>query len=83
MSRQILIALGLFCAVAACTQFPELDAAVSEEAKNAPPPDFRPSDELLAAAARPEAEPDVETDEELAARAAALQARAARLRQQP
>ncbi len=65
-----------FCALAAgCASFPDLDAAISEEAKQAPAPvlvDDRP----IIRAAGP-GRRDISTPEELQARASALQSRGA------
>lgn len=61
-----------------CTQFPELEAATSAEARAAPYPRLVPLEGLLAGAQVTGLEP--ETGTRLAARAAALRGRAARLR---
>ena len=65
------IALALF--LTACTPFPELAGTITDAARQAPYPVLTPIPELTAAEA---SETDV-----LQARIAALQARAARLRQ--
>ncbi len=75
----VLVALPL---LAACAQFPDLDAAVSEEAKTAPPPELVPVERILGPATAVPPSTGDETEEELRARAAALRARANRLRQQ-
>ena len=82
MARNALLLAILIPALMACAQFPELDTVVSEEAKNAPPPQLKPVDQVLADAQSVPAQKGDSTEEELRARAAALQARANRLRQQ-
>ncbi len=73
MSRAAL----LFClALAGCTQFPELDAVVSPSAKSAPYPRLQPLDDILAQANASTTDP-VAVSANLAARVAALRARAA------
>ncbi|KJZ19772.1 hypothetical protein [Loktanella sp. S4079] len=62
----------LFVALAACAEFPALDGTIGEAAQEAPYPRLRQLPEFDA--------PMRNTDEELAARVAALQARAERLR---
>ncbi len=57
-----------------CTQFPELDGAVTEEAKAASAPEIVDNSVVLGPAA--EAILDVETQAEMEARAVALEARA-------
>lgn len=61
-----------------CTQFPELEAATSAEARAAPYPRLVPLEGLLAGAEETGLEP--ETGTRLAARAAALRGQAVRLR---
>ena len=63
--------------MAACTQFPELDATATPGVAETPYPDLLPLERLLAGGA-PLATPDMRAGVE--ARAAALQARAERLR---
>jgi len=67
--------LALFLALAACSQFPELDGTIPADLENADYPDLVPLEPLLARAAPVIADP-VETTEALDARAAALRARA-------
>lgn len=61
-----------------CTAFPELEATTSAEARAAPYPRLVPLEPLIAAAQETALAP--ETGARLAARAAALRGRAARLR---
>ncbi|NRB02365.1 MAG: hypothetical protein HRU30_03790 [Rhodobacteraceae bacterium] len=72
----------LCCACAACTQFPELDATVSEDAKTAETPALLPVETILASARATPAEAAPEMEEDLRNRAAELRARAERLRKQ-
>ncbi len=71
-----------FCLVAAslagCAEVPELDARVTPAARTAPYPTLQPLDPLLTDGAA--GETDEATAEALLARAAALQARANRMR---
>lgn len=64
--------------VAACTQFPDLDGALSDTARDAPYPDLLPVEELNARITSPRITP--ETTAGITARVAALKARAANLR---
>lgn len=68
---------SLALALAACAQFPELDAARSADVADAPWPDLLPIETLLAGP--PPRATEAETDA-VAARAAALRNRAARLK---
>ncbi|WP_371039211.1 hypothetical protein [Rhodosalinus sp. FB01] len=61
-------------ALAACTQFPDLDAAVAPDVANAPYPRLLPIEEVLGPDRPPRATP--EAAERLSLQAAALQARA-------
>lgn len=70
------VALLLACGVAACTQFPEIDAVETPGVENAPYPELLPLDTLLESGP-PRATPEMRGDVE--ARAAALKARAAGL----
>ncbi|WP_244867527.1 hypothetical protein [Vannielia litorea] len=72
-------ALLLFLALAGCTQFPELDAVVSSSAKSAAYPRLQPLDSVLARANASTTDPQAVRGN-LAARVAALRARAARMR---
>ena len=76
------LGLPLWIALAGCTQFPEVDAAVSDQAKTAPPPVLVPIDTLLAQGDTSSFEDGQETEAQLAARADALAARAKKLKQQ-
>jgi len=67
--------LALFLALAACTQFPELEGTISPDLENADYPDLVPLEPLLARAAPAIADP-VETTKALDTRVAALRARA-------
>jgi len=77
MRRFALLAACLACF--GCAQFPELDAAVSASANDAGFPTLVPLDTLLARADAPMADA-VAVAGNLAARTAALRARAARLK---
>jgi len=68
-------------ALAACTQFPDLDGATSALAEAAEYPALVPLDPLLRQRVPPAA--DVAAPQNLSARAEALRARAARLRGRP
>ncbi|MFD1341420.1 hypothetical protein [Litorisediminicola beolgyonensis] len=70
------LATALALTLAACTQFPELDAARSADVANAPWPDLVPIETLLAGP--PPRATEAETAS-VSARAAELRARAARL----
>lgn len=72
------LALAFCVSLAACAEFPELDAALSEEARSAPYPILLPVEELNARIDAPRIEP--ETAAGIEARVAALKARAQRLR---
>jgi len=71
----------LVLALTGCTRFPELDSAITAEARGADYPELLPTATLAAMAAEPAPEPDDQAardpDE---VRAARLRARAARLR---
>lgn len=69
--------LALILTLPACASFPELDARLDADDRNAPWPALVPTSQLIAAAGAPEA-PAASAD--LAARIAALDARAAALR---
>jgi|TARA_B110000483_G_scaffold177904_1_gene210400 hypothetical protein len=73
------IALILPLALVACTQFPELDGAVSDAGKDAKYPKLLPVDTLLAQSNSTGPSPE-EAASTLSARLAALQNRAAQLR---
>ena len=68
----------LIAALAGCAQFPELDAATSATARDAPYPDLIPVEDIMAQVPQDRITPD--TASGLSARVAALRARAARLR---
>lgn len=65
--------IPLFVGLSACTSFPALEGTISDAARNAPYPALTPLPADLAADA-------IASDDPLAARIAALQARADRLR---
>ena len=73
------IALILPLALVSCTQFPELDGAVSDAGKDAKYPKLLPVDTLLAQSNLTGPSPE-EAASTLSARLAALQNRAAQLR---
>lgn len=75
-------ALVLCLALTACTQFPELDGAVTPDLKNADFPALVPLDPLRAQATAVVGDP-VETTNRLENRVAALRARAAALQRRP
>lgn len=82
MPRAVLATMTcLVLALPGCTRFPELDSAITAEARDAGYPELLPTATLAAMAAEPAREPDDQVardpDE---ARAARLRARAARLR---
>ncbi|QGY00401.1 hypothetical protein EI983_12540 [Roseovarius faecimaris] len=64
--------------LAACAEFPELDATLSDAARAAPYPQLLPVEELNARVGEPRI--DAEAADGIEARVAALKARAARLR---
>ncbi|MBY5932039.1 hypothetical protein KUV51_03425 [Tateyamaria omphalii] len=72
----------LFVALAACTQFPALDDAVSPDVAGSDFPALVPLEPLLAGTAPIVGDP-VATTENLEARIAALRARARALQQRP
>ena len=72
-------ALAICAALSACSQFPDLDATTSDAVRDAPYPDLVPLDGLQARFDPDAALPDA-TRDSVAARAARLKARAARLR---
>lgn len=78
MRLQFAIALTATALVAGCTQFPDLDAAISPGAEAAPYPQLVPTESLSASVPEPLIEPETSTS--LEARVAHLRARAARLR---
>ena len=80
MIRPLTILCVCLPLLAGCAQFPEVDAVISEDAKNAPPPELVPLDQILEPATAVDPAKGDETEAELRARAAALQARADRLR---
>ena len=73
----IVASLGL-CALAGCSDFPQLDSAITAEGRAAAYPRIAPGDDVLAGV--PEGEITDETTAALSARAAALRARAALIR---
>lgn len=73
-----LMTLPLMVALAACTQFPELDGTVAPDLAQADFPDLVPLEPLLNARAPVIADPE-QTSATLDARVAALRARAAAL----
>lgn len=73
------IALAMILTLAACTQFPELDSAVTHSGQNAKYPDLVPVDRLLNAATPRNGTPE-QTVDTLNARVNALRNRANRLR---
>jgi hypothetical protein len=73
------IGLGIgLLPLSACTEFPDLDRAVPASERNGPYPKLVPVEGLLAQTEDPRIAED--EDDALAARAAALRARAARLK---
>lgn len=70
--------LALFLALAACTQFPELDSTVVPNLENAEFPELVPLEPLMARTSPVVADAD-RTTQALDARVAALRARAAAL----
>lgn len=72
------IAIVLICAVTACSQFPELDASVSEETRDAPYPELVPLEGLQARISDTSITPEMRGGIE--GRVARLRARAARLK---
>lgn len=75
-----LISAAVLLGLPGCAQFPRLDAAISDAARAAPYPDLLPIGHLRAATATPDPGSAAGPAGELAARVAALRARAARLR---
>ncbi|QIE47461.1 hypothetical protein G5B38_06380 [Pseudohalocynthiibacter aestuariivivens] len=71
-------ALILMAALASCSQFPELDAAVSDDIRDAPYPDLVPLDTLDIRTGTGRIAPDAAQTME--SRVARLKSRAARLR---
>ncbi|MEL6295271.1 MAG: hypothetical protein AAFR10_13510 [Pseudomonadota bacterium] len=71
--------LVILAAISACTQFPELDDAVSEQAQAAPYPALVDLGPLVTEARASRTDP-AEVETSVDARVAALRARAARLR---
>ncbi|WP_162933085.1 hypothetical protein [Roseovarius sp. EL26] len=78
--RRCFPALALLLMLNACGDFPELDAAASDAAKNAPYPKLTPTARITTKATQNQIVP--ETSETLKARVESLQARADRLRAQ-
>ncbi len=78
--RRVLMAIGLVCPLllAACSEVPELDAAVPDWVDNADYPDLVPLDRALANAPLPQTQ-SAEIEEDVTARAERLRARAERL----
>lgn len=74
----LIAALGLAAALSGCTQFPELDASVSDAARTAPYPDLVPLGGLQARLTTTNIAPD--TVSTIEARIARLEARADSLR---
>ncbi|WP_138935237.1 hypothetical protein [Roseovarius arcticus] len=74
----LIAALGLVGALSSCTQFPELDASVTNAARAAPYPDLVPLGGLQARLNTSNIAPD--TVSTIEARIARLEARADRLR---
>lgn len=77
-SLGLIAVLGLTAALPGCTQFPQLDAAVTDAARTAPYPDLVPLDGLQARLTTSSVAPD--TVPTIEARIARLEARADRLR---
>ncbi len=75
----LLLGLGCVLLVSGCADIPELEGRVSEAGLAAPAPKITPYDPILDAGEG--AEVSDETTADLLARAAALKARAARIRQ--
>ena len=80
--RLAILSCGLVLALGACGPFPQADAAMGREGASAPAPDLLPIDDLLAQAqgGGPGVASAAASDGALAARVAALNARAAALR---
>jgi len=76
--RKIIGSVVIMTVLAACTDFPQLDAAISEDAKAAAYPALVPADSLLAK--REGDRITAQTGPELLARAARLRARAKLIR---
>ncbi len=76
--RSAVCALVFLTFLGACTDFPQLDAAISEDAKNAAYPNLVPADELLAK--RQDSRITPQTGPDLIARADRLRARAGLIR---
>lgn len=76
--RTAVCSLVFLAFLAACTDFPQLDAVVSEDAKNAAYPDLVPADRLLEK--RQEGRITAQTGPDLMARADRLRARARLIR---
>lgn len=81
MQRAPLIAIVAALALPACSQFPQLDAAVSEQARRADYPELIPAGDVLGR--RSEGRLTDRDADSLIARAANLRARAALLRGAP
>ncbi|KGM48381.1 hypothetical protein [Pseudooceanicola atlanticus] len=77
-ARAIICGMVAALSLSACAQFPELDRAIPADEQRGPYPDLVPVGGLLAQAENPRIEDD--DADNLSARAAALKARAARLR---
>lgn len=78
MPLRSLTALVVGLGLSACAEFPELDAALSDEARAAPYPTLLPVEDLNARVGEPRIAPDAA--DAIEARVARLKARAARLR---
>ncbi len=73
--------LLVLCVLCGCVPSPQLDEAISEEARRADYPGFQPVDDLLAQAAAPEGPNSAAAIAALLDRATLLKARARILRQ--
>ncbi len=80
ISYRCFTGLALICALSACSNFPDLDAAASDAAKDAPYPKLVPTARITTEATQKQIVP--ETSKVLETRVESLQARAARLRAQ-
>ena len=80
MPRYFAVHLCFFLLIAGCTQFPEVDATLSEQARAADIPTLAPMDQVLADAGSTEI--DDESIEAIEKRADSLRARASALRAQ-
>lgn len=80
MGIRIIAGCTLLAAVAACAEFPELDRAIPASELSGPYPPLVPVGTLLAQTDEPQIDEDAQA--RLEARAAALRARANRLKRQ-